>query len=146
MAQMNKKVKGPGGDQRRADLENDLIGDEVTKNQEMETGRRHVNEGTAFQTNANSANRTLAIQQGFRRRHPHRVLGQFDGVMKTTSTAASTWEQALLHETKRVDLPKEFRPKGDGDGMVNQVGVVTTALENFKASKGKFSRFHLIGV
>ena len=66
--------------------------------------------------------------------------------MKTTSTAASTWEQALLHETKRVDLPKEFRPTGDGDGMVNQVGVVTTALENFKASKGKFSRFHLIGV
>ena len=146
MTQMNKKVKGPGGDQRRADLENDLIGDEVTKNHEMETGRRHVNEGTTFQQNANRANRTLAIQQGFRRRHPHRVLGQFDGIMKTTSTAASTWEQALLHETKRVDLPKEFRPKGDGDGMVNQVGVVTTALENFKASKGKFSRFHLIGV
>ena len=146
MAQMNKKVKGPGGDRRRSELENDLIGDEVMKNQEMETGRRHVQEGTAFQQNANKANKDLAIKQGFRRRHPNRVLGQFDGVMKTTSTAASAWEQAMLHETKRVDMPKEFKPTGDGDGMVNQVGVVTTALENFKARKGKFSRFHLIGV
>jgi len=144
MAQMNKKTGG--ADDKRALLEADLIGDEMVRRQEMETGRRHVNEDNKFQRTANRANRSLAIQQGVRRRHPHRVLNQFDGVMKTTSSAALTWEQAMTHETKRVDMPKEFRPRDDSDGMVNQMGVVTTALDNYKASRGKFQRMHLVGV
>ncbi len=142
---MNKKPGDAGGD-RRSQLEADLVGEEMGRRQEIETGRRHVNEGTQFQQQANRANRTLAISQGVRRRHPHRVLNQFHGINATTSSAASTWEQALVYETKRVELPKEFIPKGDDDGMVNQLGIVTTALENYKASKGKFSRLHLIGV
>ena len=147
MAQMNKKVKSAtAGSERSKTLETDLIGEEMGQKQAMETGRRHVDEGTSFQRNANKANKMLGIQQGFRQRHPHSVLGQYDGVMKTTSTAASSWEKALLHETTRTEMPKEFRVSGDSDGMVNQVGVVTTALDNYKASKGKFSRFHLIGV
>jgi hypothetical protein len=149
MVQMNKKVmKAVAGSDRSKSLESDLIGDadRGVNQQELETGRRHVEEETKFQHRATKANSMLGIQQGFRRRHPHAVLGQYDGVMKTTSTAASSWEQALLYETERTEMPKEFRPKGDGDGMVNQVGVVTTALENYKASKGKFSRMHLIGV
>ena len=144
MAQMNKKTGGI--DDKRAQLEADLIGEELGMRQEMETGRRHVNEGTKFQQTANRANRSLAIQQGVRRRHPHRVLNQFDGVMKTTSSAASTWEQAMTHETKRVEMPKEFRPRDDSEGMVNQLGIVSTALDNYKASRGKFQRMHLVGV
>ena len=144
---MNKKVKSAtAGSERSKTLETDLIGEEMGQKQAKETGRRHVDEGTSFQRNANKANKMLGIQQGFRQRHPHSVLGQYDGVMKTTSTAASSWEKALLHETTRTEMPKEFRVSGDSDGMVNQVGVVTTALDNYKASKGKFSRFHLIGV
>jgi hypothetical protein len=147
MVKMNKKVeiKASGSDRSKT-LETDLIGEETGQKQAMETGRRHVDEGTSFQRNANKANKMLGIQQGFRQRHPHSVLGQYDGVMKTTSTAASSWEKALLHETTRTEMPKEFRVSGDSDGMVNQVGVVTTALENYKASKGKFSRMHMIGV
>jgi hypothetical protein len=144
MPQMNKKVGGL--DDRRAKLEADLIGDEIERGQQMETGRTHVNEGTKFQKNANRQNRSLAIQQGVRRRHPHSVLNQFSGITKTTSSAAMTWEQAMTHETKRVILPKEFRPRDDSEGMANQMGVVTTALDNYKASRGKFSRMHLVNV
>ena len=133
-------------DSRRAELEADLIGDEAMHNSELETGRRHVNEGTKFQRDANRKNRHFQIQQGLRRRHPGRVLNQFAGVYKSTSHAKNQWEQALLYETKRVDLPKDFRPKGDTDGMVNQIGLVTTALENYKSSRGKFERMHLVGV
>lgn len=140
---MNKK---PDIDSRRAELEADLIGEEMKLRGELETGRRHVNEGTKFQQQANRTFNNLAIKQGLRRRHPHRVLNQFDGVYKTTSSAAMTWEKALLHETKRVDLPKDFRPKDDSEGMVNQMGIVTTALDNYKASRGKFERLHLVGV
>ena len=113
---------------------------------ELETGRRHINEGTKFQQEANKDNRTLRIQQGLRRRHPDRVLNQYDGIMKTTSSASSMWEKALLHETKRVEMPKDFRPRDDTEGMTNQMGVVTTALDNYKASKNKLQRMHLIGV
>jgi hypothetical protein len=148
MAAMNKKKAKTAlnGSDRSKTLEADLIGDEMAQKNMIETGRRHVDEGTKFQQNANRADRILGISQGFRMRHPHRVLGQYDGVQKTTSTAASSYEKALLHETKRTEMPKEFKPKGDGDGMVNQVGVVSTALDNFKASKGKFARMHLVGV
>ena len=65
MAQMNKKPGG-AGDNRRSQLEADLIGEEMGMKQEMETGRRHVDEGTSFQRNANKANKMLGIQQGFR--------------------------------------------------------------------------------
>ncbi len=145
MAQMNKQVAGKAGE-RRTQLEKDLIGDELSAKSEVETGRRQVQEPSKFQQAATRDNRMLAISQGFRQRHPNRVLNQFDGVMSTTSAAAMTWEQALIHDTKRVEMPKEFRPSKDTDGMVNQVGVVTTALDNFKASKGKFSRMHLVNV
>ena len=113
---------------------------------ERETGRRHINEDTKFQQQANKNNRTLKIQQGLRQRHPDRVLNQYDGIMNTTSSASSLWEQALLYETKKVEFPKEFRPRDDTDGMTNQMGVVTTALDNYKASKNKLGRMHLIGV
>ena len=143
MAQQNKK---PGEGSRRAGLEADLIGEELELKSEMETGRRHIDENSAFQKRANKQNKMLQIQQGLRRRHPNRVLSQYQGIMKTTSSAASLWEKALLYETKKVDMPKDFRPRDDTDGMVNQMGVVSTALDNYKASKNKFQRMHLVGV
>jgi ribosomal protein L35AE/L33A len=143
MAQQNKK---PSVDSRRADLEKDLIGEELELKMEMETGRRHVNEGSKYQQRVRKQNKMLSIQQGFRRRHPNRVLNQYQGIVKTTSSASSLWEKALQYETKRVDMPKDFRPRDDTDGMVNQMGVVTTALDNYKASRNKFQRMHLIGV
>jgi hypothetical protein len=143
MAQQNKK---PGVDSRRADLEADLVDEETGLKMELETGHRHVNEKSKFQKRANKQNRMLQIKQGLRRRHPNRVLNQYQGIMKTTSSASSLWEKALLHETKRVDITKDFRPKDDADGMVNQMGVVSTALDNYKASKNKFNRLHLVNV
>lgn len=110
-----------------------------------ETGHTHVNESSQFQRDANRLNKQMAIQQGVRRRHPHRVLGQFQGVNSTTSSASTMWEQALVHETKKVDMPQDFRPKGDTEGMSNQMGLVSTALENYKNSKNKLQRLHLVG-
>jgi len=88
----------------------------------------------------------LQIQQGWRRRHPNRVLHQFDGVSQQQSKAKTLFEQALLHETKRSSLPKEYRPNDDADGMANQMGLVTTALDNYKGSKEKLSRMYLSSV
>lgn len=121
-----------------AQLEADLIGDEM-KPDDSEHGHDRV-------TYPNTQGRALEIKQGWRRRHPQRVLSQFAGITDTTSTASSKWEEAMIHGTKRVELPKEFRPEGDSDGMSNQLGVVTAALDNYKASKQKLKRMYLVGV
>lgn len=115
------------------------------KNGKM-TGRRHVTENSKFQRDAIKGNARLRISQGLRRRHPDRVLNQFRGISETTGESASLWEKALLYEDARVQMPKEFRVVGDSDGMTNQMGVVSVALDNYKASKQKFSRLHLVGV
>tara|TARA_R110000851_G_scaffold286630_6_gene440485 strand:+ start:3019 stop:3453 length:435 start_codon:yes stop_codon:yes gene_type:complete len=143
MAQQNKK---PEVDSRRAALEASLLEEDESENRMgIETGRRHVEENSKFQRKQTRDGRALRIKSGLRRRHPGNSLNRFSGMNATSSQSASLWEKALLHETKRVDMPKEFRVVGDSDGMVNQMGIVSVALDNYKASKQKFSRLHLIG-
>lgn len=138
---MNKTVKV---DSRREQLEAELIGDQLQD--EQSTGQFQVHENNGFDRAAARRNKMFEIRQGIHRRHPSRVLHQFEGVVNTTSSASTLWEQALLHDTKRASLPQDFRPKNDVNGMANQMGVVTTALENYRNSRGKLERMHLVGV
>lgn len=121
-----------------AELEAELIGDEMRPD-DAEHGHDRV-------TYPNTYGRALEIKQGWRRRHPQRVLNQFAGIADTTSSASSKWEEAMIWGTKRVELPEEFRPEGDSDGMSNQLGIVTASLDSYKASKEKLKRMHLVGV
>jgi hypothetical protein len=144
MPQQNKK---PEVDARRAALEASLLDEDTADNiDDIATGRSKVLENNKYQRRATTTSRSFRIANGLRRRHPGKVLNKYKGVLSTTSDSASLWEKALIHETKRVDMPKEFRPTGDSDGMVNQVGIVSVALDNYKASKQKFSRLHLVGI
>jgi len=113
---------------------------------EVETGRRHVQEPSKLQRIGNTGEAMFHIKQGLRRRHPGSVLHQFDGVYNTTSKAHTMYEQALMFETERAELPEEFRPTGDSSGLINQVGLVQTANANFKKSQKKLERLLLAGV
>ena len=88
------------------------------------------------------------IRQGIHRRHPRTVLNQYQGVQSTTENAESVWEQALMQEQKRQGLDKIFASDGGGDVdmMVNQMGLVQTALKNYENSKYKLERSHMVGV
>lgn len=121
-----------------AQLEADLQGEDM-QSDDIDTGKDRV-------THPNKKGRSFAIKQGWRRRHPTRVLNQFAGATNTTSNASSRWEEALVYGTKRVDLPDEFRPNDDMEGMSNQIGLVSASLDNYKASKNKLGRLHLVGV
>jgi hypothetical protein len=140
---MNKR---PGLDSRRAELEADLIGETLVGQQEKETGRAHVNVNDKLLNEGRRQNAQFHIKQGLRRRHPDRVLHQFKGVSNTTSKASHLFEQALLHENDRTELPQEFRPTNDSMGLTNQMGLVTTAMDNYKKSKQKLERMFLVGV
>jgi hypothetical protein len=144
MVQQNKK---PVVSARRAALEASLINQNENENVAgIETGRRHIREKSTFQRAATKKAKLLRISQGLRHRHPKTVLNQFKAMASTTSESSSLWEKALVDQTKRVDMPTEYRPSGDSDGMVNQMGIVSVALDNYKASKKKFSRLHLVNV
>lgn len=116
-----------------------------------ENGQRKVLENTRFQNNALAADSKFNIKQGHRRRHPNRVLHQFSGISETTSSATTQWEEAMLYETKRTELPKEYTPKGDTEGLTNQLGIANVSTKNFKDVHkknrlGKLQRMHLVGV
>ena len=136
MAQMNKR---PTGVPRRQELEKELIGDIESQKALVETGKDRVVDGNKFHREANRNYRGFAIRQGVRRRHPDRVLAQFASIVEETSNAQSAWEKALMHEQQRTEVPEEYKAK-DEEMLANQVGIVTTALDNFKNSKSKFER------
>lgn len=141
MAQMNKK---PAGVSRKDALEKELIGEIENQKQLVETGHSK-NVENKFHNQEINAYRQFAIKQGIRRRHPDRVLAQFAQILKETTNASSAWEKAIMHEQQRVEVPSEYKPDTESF-LANQTGLVTTALDNYVRSKGKFERTVLAGV
>jgi len=137
---MNKR---PEGVSRNAELEKELTADIVKQKVEVETGKFEKT-NTPQSRNARKSNLTFQIKQGKRRRHPDTVLNQFQTIVKQTSNASSAWEKALMHEQQRILIPPEYKAKDEGM-VANQVGVVTTALDNYVKSKAKFERVSPVG-
>lgn len=137
---MNKR---PSGVSRKSELEGELTGQIMQKQQEMESGK-YENTNSAFSRGATRANRQFQIRQGKRRRHPDSVLNQFQTIKTETTNAHSAWEKALLHEQKRIEVPSEYRARDSGM-VANQLGVVTTALDNYMKSKQKLERVAPVG-
>ncbi len=139
MAEMNKKKVS-----RVSELEKELIGDEAQKQSIIETGKDRVYtapESRMYQ----QRNRLFQIKQGTRMRHPRKTLRDMQGVVEGTENAEQEMERAYMHNQQRQDIPQEYIPK-DGGMLANQVGLVTTALDNAARSKAKMSRLLPVGV
>lgn len=90
--------------------------------------------------------RHFFIQQGKRQRHPEAVLHQFKTIVADTEKIDSVWEKMFHEENERTMIPKEYTMSGQDTGMmVNQMGLVNTALDNFKRSKAKLKRMVMYG-
>jgi hypothetical protein len=140
MAQMNKKPMGS----KKKMLEQELIGDIENQKQLVETGHSKKTDHPFHRKGIANYER-FAIKQGVRRRHPDRVLAQFAAIVDQTSNAESAWEKAILHEQQRREVPSDYKV-GEREMIANQTGLVTTALDNYMRSKGKFERTVLAGV
>ena len=136
--QMNKRP----GKSRKSELEGALTAQVINQKNLVENGRS--DRSTQFSRSMNAQNRQLQIKQGKRRRHPDRVLHQFQVIKQETDSANSVWEQALLHEQERTEIPMDYKTK-DGGMVSNQMGLVTTALDNYTRSKGKLERVTPVG-
>jgi len=109
-----------------------------------DAGRDVSSDLTAWQRQALGHQRNLVIKQGFRRRHPFRVLNQFTTVAQGSTNPNESWEKAMLEDTERAELPEWYK-KAKSEGYANQVGLVSTAFKNYQASKEKLSSGVLIG-
>lgn len=109
-----------------------------------DAGRDVTTELTPWQKQALGTQTRMVIRQGFRRRHPHRVLNQFTAVVQGSTNPTEQWENAMIEDTERAELPEWYK-KTNNAGYATQIGLVQTALQNFKKSKHKLTSGHLIG-
>ena len=133
-------------DPRLQQLEAELAGDELARQDEIETGTRKVRENTPWQRSAMRRNRMLHMRQGRRRRNPKHLLNQHLAIKRGTKNINSKWEEALMADHDREQISKEYKKIPELGLLMNQVGLVATANKNFTKSKNKLSDTHLIGV
>ena len=143
---MNKQVEGAQSSNIE-NLETELMGQEMSQmQQDVATGRAKPVESQQLTSAVRRRNRHFHIKQGKRRRHPYRTLNQYQALQNTTSGAATHWEQTMMYENKRSQMPREFKTSGLDGGMTTQMGIATLALENYTKSKEKLMRMYLAGV
>lgn len=146
MNSMNKRVKSSVSDKTKA-LEAELS-TKNTKDQStysVEAGRDVQTDLTGWQKQALGNQDQFAQRQGFRRRHPSRMLNEYAGVVKTSGNPKMKWEQFIQAENERVQLP-ETTKKGRNVYVANQMGLVETALKNYVNSKEKLNAIVAVGV
>jgi len=141
MADMNKRKNVPD---RLKDLESELIGNITDQQAEIETGKDEIKTDKTSK-DVEKGYRMFNITQGKRRRHPDRVLSQYNAIRQTTENAESIFEKALLHEDESYGLDAVYKPSGH-NMIADQLGVVTTALDNYVKSKQRFARSMPVGV
>ena len=132
---------------RVSQLEQDLIGQETQRRSEYESGGGRVREHSAWQKHAIAYATNLAIKQGKRQRHPDYVLHQFrEDSGQADPKAFDQWTKGMQEDNERVPLDKVYTAGKDERFWSNQMGLVTTALENYTKSKYKLERMHPVGV
>lgn len=146
MNSMNKRVRSSVSAKTKA-LEDELS----TKNTQtqstysVEAGRDVQTDLTSWQKQALGSQDQFAQKQGFRRRHPSKMLNEYAGVVKTNTNPKMKWEQYIDAENERVQLP-ETTKKSRNVYAANQMGLVELALENFVQSKQKLNAIVAVGV
>lgn len=143
---MNKRVRGSVSAKSKA-LEDELTGQNVKTQStySVEAGRDVQTDLNKWQKQALGNQEQFAIRQGFRRRHPTKMLNQFAGAVGTNTNPKLKWEQYMEAENERVQLPQTTK-KMRNEYVVNQMGLVETALANFVKSKEKLNSIVAVGV
>lgn len=140
---MNRTVKNPSEDPRTTQLKEELY-KSVAPTPELDTGTRHVQEGSHWSRNTHELNTHFHAKQGRRLTEHSSLLHEFPAIGK----AHDTWTQAMDHEDKRAHVDPHFEVGHELDGITTQLGVVTRADQEFKERRkqGKLSRLYAVGV
>lgn len=143
---MNKRPRG-SINPRIAELEKELQQDGYTKQStfSIDAGRDVQTDLTSGQRKSLGATFAFMTRQGYRRRHPANTLNQFSSLVSTNGNPKTKYEQFISEEHKRTELP-EFVKKARNAFIVNQMGLVQVATENYAKSKQKLTSMAPVGV
>lgn len=143
---MNKRVSSSVSAKTK-ELEAELSSKDkaVQSTYSVEAGRDIQTDLTSWQRQALGNQEQFAQRQGFRRRHPSKMLNEYAGVVKTNKNPKMKWEEFIAAENERVQLP-ETTKKGRNVYAANQMGLVQTAMENYAKSREKLSAIVPVGV
>jgi hypothetical protein len=146
MVKMNKRIAASVSDKtRRLEAELTRNDNRLSSHYSVEAGRDIQTGLTRWQKMALGNQEQFAIRNGFRRRHPNHVLGQFGAAVKTNTAPKEKWMQYMVEEDKRHSLP-ETTKKARNEYAVNQLGLAETAVKNFVESREKLNAITLVGV
>jgi len=111
----------------------------------VDAGRDVTTDLTPWQKQALGQTEMFAIRQGFRRHHPTRTLSTYSSSLLNGKNPKMTWEKAIDDETKRTEIPQAYK-KAQNQMMVNQIGLVKTALENYQKSENRMQMTNMVGI
>lgn len=128
-------------------LEAELYGENLHQNSKfsVEAGRDVMTDLRPWQQQALGMTERFAIQQSFKRRHPLRTLNDFTAILSNNENPRTKWEDAYEREAKRAHIPEAYAKLKD-EMIVNQIGLVETALKNFTKSQQRFRLSSPVGV
>jgi hypothetical protein len=110
-----------------------------------ETGRDVQSDKRPWQRQALGHVEMLAIQQGFRRRHPAKLLSNYASTTFNGPNPRTKWEDAMRRSEDLTQVPEYYKRAGD-ERMANQLGLVETANKNFMKSRARIQVSTPVGV
>jgi hypothetical protein len=111
----------------------------------VDAGRDVMTDLRPWQKQALGHVQQLAIQQGFRRRHPSKLLSDYNDQLFNGKNPRYKWEDAIRREDERIELPEVYKRAGD-DRIANQLGLIETAHKNFMKSRARMQMCTPVGV
>jgi len=118
----------------------------ISNTYSVDAGRDVQTDLTPWQKAALGNQEQFAIRNGFRRRHPSKLLNQFGAIVKTNKNPKLKYEEFIEAENERCELPEYAKKARNNDMIPNQMGLVETAFQNFVKSKEKLSAMVPVGV
>lgn len=110
-----------------------------------EAGRDVMSDQRPWQRQALGHVERLAIQQGFRRRHPSRLLASYASQTFNGPNPRTKWEDAMRRSEDLTQIPEYYRRANESQ-LSNQVGLIETANKNFMKSRSRIQITTPVGV
>jgi hypothetical protein len=114
-----------------------------------EAGRDVMTDLRPWQLQAMKGARTFAVRQGFRRRHPAKLLSNYAADTFNgggPNGPRTKYEQAMQRSQDLTQIPEYYAPVNKDQRIANQLGLVDTAYKNYMKSRQRMSMSTPVGV
>lgn len=88
----------------------------------------------------------FAIKQGFRRRHPSKLLSSYSEALFNGPNPRTKYEDAIRRSEKITEIPEYYKRATQDERVANQLGLVETSYKNYMKSRQRMQISTPVGV